>query len=116
MLHAQRRHHAGEDETKVLQTSFQEVPGGVQQQSTVHRSEVRSFVAGATTVPTGSSAIPIYRLVYETSYKDVVTTKNSKQLAYVCCPGWVQISPKSNGCNKGKNSLINLIDVAAALW
>lgn len=63
------------------------------------------FVAGATTVPTDSSVIPIRRLVYETSYKDVVMTKNSKQLAYVCCPGWIQISPKSNGCNKGKTTV-----------
>ncbi|XP_056630991.1 epidermal growth factor-like protein 8 [Diorhabda sublineata] len=40
------------------------------------------------------------RLVYETHYKDVVTTKTSSDMVFTCCPGWTQATNKSNGCNK----------------
>ncbi|XP_072398904.1 uncharacterized protein slow isoform X2 [Diabrotica undecimpunctata] len=40
------------------------------------------------------------RLVYETHYKDVVSTKTSNEVIYACCPGWTQATNRSNGCNR----------------
>lgn len=40
------------------------------------------------------------RLVYETAYRDVYTTKNTQQVDFNCCPGWTQIVKNSHGCNK----------------
>ncbi|KAJ8915799.1 hypothetical protein NQ315_004611, partial [Exocentrus adspersus] len=39
-------------------------------------------------------------LVYETHYKDVITTRNSNEVTYSCCPGWTQVTNQSHGCNK----------------
>lgn len=44
----------------------------------------------------------LFRLVYETTYRDVVIPKNTSQVIYICCPGWSQIDKKSYGCNKRK--------------
>ncbi|KAJ8946012.1 hypothetical protein NQ318_023258 [Aromia moschata] len=40
------------------------------------------------------------KLVYETYYKDVITTRNSNEVMYSCCPGWTQVTNRSNGCNR----------------
>lgn len=40
------------------------------------------------------------KVVYETTYRESSTGKNSKQTFYMCCPGWSQASNRSHGCNK----------------
>lgn len=39
------------------------------------------------------------RVVYETGYRDVVTTKINKQVFHYCCPGWKQATNRSYGCH-----------------
>ncbi|XP_031355686.1 epidermal growth factor-like protein 8 [Photinus pyralis] len=40
------------------------------------------------------------RLVFETTYRDVVNMKTRTQVLYTCCPGWYQVTNRSHGCNK----------------
>nr|XP_023027993.1 fibropellin-1-like [Leptinotarsa decemlineata] len=44
------------------------------------------------------------RLVYETHYKDVLTTRTSNEVIHLCCPGWTQTNNRSHGCHKASCS------------
>ncbi|XP_022916010.2 epidermal growth factor-like protein 8 [Onthophagus taurus] len=39
------------------------------------------------------------RVVYERAYRDVVTTKHSKQLTYECCHGWTRANDTLQDCD-----------------
>ncbi|XP_018335402.1 epidermal growth factor-like protein 8 [Agrilus planipennis] len=44
------------------------------------------------------------KLVYETAYKNVITSKNTQHVFYYCCPGWGQGDYRGHGCTKPKCS------------
>ncbi|XP_075214157.1 epidermal growth factor-like protein 8 [Lycorma delicatula] len=44
-----------------------------------------------------------FRITYGTGYRNVYKHRIRRQINYICCPGWVQDTKLSYGCNKDVN-------------
>lgn len=99
-LHPPQQFYTGHpSEANLLQTRLQKICGKMQWQPTLFWCQVSTRKTNFFLTVWYLGDV-LFRLVYETTYRDVVIPKNTSQVIYICCPGWSQIDRRSHGCNR----------------